>query len=207
MRNLENICRPTDDNNTALMECHESAAEGDGMAETTTHLNEHPIIITLQDGISGNGFSARITMSGRTLMRQEDDGRWWMYGVRPAGIAASGENIDEAFLRFRTRYKEILMDIAQESQTFESFKDELTRFFEENDADNEDERTWESSLSAIRKDSCNPPAPFSNLPRQSPESSPSFMKVERVDTLAKDKRLMPSDNIVEGYAYSFPRAA
>ena len=194
----------TDDNYTALLECNDS--EGEGMAEATIHLSEHPIMITLQDAISGNGFVARITMSGRALMREED-GKWWMYGVRPAGIAASGGNIDEAFLRFRNSYKEVLFDIAQESPTFDDFRAEVTRFFEENDADNEDERTWEASLAAIRGGACNPPAPFANLPRRSPESSPSFMRVERIDVQARDKRLMPSDNVPDVYAYSVPKAA
>jgi hypothetical protein len=176
-------------------------------AEVAVELKEHPLMLTLQDSISGNGFLARITMSGRTLMRQED-GRWWMYGVRPAAIAASGENIDEAFRNFRASYKQILMDIAQETQTFEDFDAEVRKFFEENDADNEDERLWEAALSTIRGiGGCEPPAPFSKLPRQSPEKNPSFIKVERVDAEAKDVRLTPSENVQDVYAYTFPKAA
>jgi len=170
-------------------------------------LTNHPIMLTLQDSISGNGFLARITMSGRALMRQEE-GRWWMYGVRPAGIAASGENIDEAFRHFRTSYKEILMDIAQESPTFDDFEAQVKRFFDENDADNEDEREWEASLAAIRRTAPHePPAPFSNLPRRTPEKNPSFIKVERVDSEAKAVHLTPSDNVADVYAYTFPKAA
>jgi hypothetical protein len=176
------------------------------LTEPTIDLKEHPIMVTLQDTISGNGFLARITLSGRALMRHEDN-KWWMYGVRPAGIAASGDNIEDAFLRFRGRYKEILFDIAQESSTFEDFATEVERFFNESDADNEDERLWERALSAIRSGSCAPPTPFANLPRRSPESNPSFIKVERVDAKAKDIRLMPSDNVPDTYAYSFPKAA
>ena len=164
-------------------------------------------MLTLQDTISGNGFMARITMSGRTLMRQEDDGKWWMYGVRPAGIAAAGENIEDAFLRFRGAYKEILFGIAQESRTFEDFSSEVERFFNESDADNEDERLWERALSAIRSGACPPPSPFANLPRRAPETHPSFIKIERVDAEAKDLRLMPSDNVADTYAYSVPKAA
>ncbi len=177
------------------------------MTEPTIDLKEHPIMVTLQDYISGNGFGARITMSGRTLMRHEGDGKWWMYGVRPAGIAASGGNIEEAFLRFRNSYKEILFDIAQESPTFDDFAAEVERFFNESDADNEDERLWETALAAIRSGACNPPTPFANLPRRSPETHPSFMKIERVDALAKDVRLMPSDTVADSYAYSAPKAA
>lgn len=164
-------------------------------------------MLTLQDSISGNGFLARITMSGRTLMRLED-GEWWMYGVQPAAIAASGENIDEAFRNFRASYKQILMDIAQESRTFKDFETQVIKFFEENDADNEDERSWEEALGTIRGvGGCEPPAPFSKLLRQSPEKNPSFIKVERVDAEAKDVRLTPSENVQDVYAYSFPKAA
>jgi len=176
-------------------------------AEVPIDLKEHPIMLTLQDSISGNGFLARITMSGRTLMRKEEDGKWWMYGVRPAGIAASGVNIEEAFLRFRTRYKEILFDIAQESRKFEDFASAVERFFNETDADNEDERLWECALAAIRRGTSQPPTPFANLPRWSPETNPSFIKIERVDAKANDVRLMPSDNVVDTYAYSSPKAA
>jgi hypothetical protein len=176
-------------------------------AEVAIDLKEHPIMLTLQDSISGNGFFARITMSGRTLMRKEDDGKWWMYGVRPAGIAASGENIDEAFLNFRSTYKDILFDTAQESQTFEDFDKAVQRFFDEGDSDNQDERLWEAALQTIRAGCLQPPAPFSKLPRRSPESAPSFINIERVDALAKDKRLVPSENVAEVFAYSAPRAA
>lgn len=177
------------------------------MTESAITLKEHPIILTLQEAISGNGFYARITMSGRTLMRQEDDGKWWMYGVRPAGIAASGENIDEAFLNFRSSYKDILFDIAQESKAFEDFDEAVRRFFDEGDSDNQDEQLWESALQTIRQGCLQPPAPFSKLPRRSPESAPSFINIERVDALAKDKRLMPSENVAEVFAYSAPKAA
>jgi len=176
-------------------------------AEVAIDLKEHPIMLTLQDSISGNGFLARITMSGRTLMRKEDDGKWWMYGVRPAAIAASGDNIDEAFRQFRAAYWGVLADMAEESSTFDEFESRVRRFFEENDADNEDERLWEAALASIRGACCEPPAPFSKLPRSSPEQSPSFIRVERVDAEAKDTRLTPSENVPDVYAYSLPKAA
>lgn len=137
---------------------------------------------------------------------KEEHGKWWMYGVRPAGIAASGENIEDAFLRFRSAYKEILFDIAQESASFQQFEEEVERFFNENDADNEDERLWEKALATVRTTACSPPAPFANLPRLSPENHPSFIKVERLDAGA-NVRLTPSENVADTYAYSFPKAA
>lgn len=164
-------------------------------------------MLTLQDSISGNGFLARITMSGRALVRKEDDGKWWMYGVRPAAIAASGANVDEAFLRFRNRYREILMDIAEESLSFEAFSSEVERFFNQGDADNEDERLWEKAFLAIRSAGCEPPAPFSHLPKRSPDQNPAFIRVERADVPAKGIRLTPSENVPDVYAYTQAKAA
>lgn len=166
--------------------------------EASVNLKDHPLMITLQDTVSGDGFLARITLSGRALMRKEDDDKWWMYGVRPAGIAESGSAIEETFLRFRNRYKETLLDIAQESQTFDSFKAEVERFFNEPDADDEDARLWENALAAIRTDNITLPEPFSKFPRESPESKPSQITVERLDQVGR--RFMPSDNVTDTYS-------
>src|SRR5258708_1998228 len=168
------------------------------MPKLLVELKEHPIMVTLQDAVSGNGFLAGITLSGRALMRREDDGKWWMYCVRPSGIAESGKTVEETFLHFRTRYKETLLDIAQESETFEAFKAEIERFFQEEDADNEDAQLWESALAALRNNNITPPEPFSQLQRESPESKPSQITVERLDRA--DKRFMPSDNVTDMYS-------
>jgi hypothetical protein len=157
-------------------------------------VQEHPIIITLQDTVSGDGYLAQITLSGRTLMR-EDDGKWWMYGVRPAAIAESGGTINEAFLRFRQAYKEVLFDIAQESKSFDEFRTEVERFFNEGDAD---EQSWENALKAIRTGNIAPPEPFANLPRQSPDARPPRIEVERLD--GQVKRFVASDNVTDTYS-------
>lgn len=169
-------------------------------------LREHPLMLTLRDAISGDGFLARITLSGRALMRKEDDGKWWMYGVRPAGIAESGSTIEETFSRFRNRYKEALFDIAQEKQSFPDFKAEVERFFHETDAQSEDEQLWENALTAIREGNISPPAPFASLPRESPESKPAQITVERLDGVGK--RFTPSDNVTDTYSIpQMPQAA
>ena len=167
-------------------------------------LTQHPILITLRDIISGDGFLAGITLSGRALMRQED-GAWWMYGVRPAPIAESGETIEEAFSRFRNRYKEVLFDMAQESRDFDQFKASVEHFFYESDADSEDERLWEEALRSIRATNCVAPKAFANLPREAPESKPSQITVERLNRA--DARFKPSDNITDTYSVPMAHAA
>jgi len=173
------------------------------MAETV-HPREHPLLITLRDVISGDGFLAGVTLSGRALMRQED-GMWWMYGVRPAPIAESGGTIEEAFSRFRNKYKEVLFDFAQEVRDFDQFKTSVERFFYEADQDSEDEQLWEQALKTIRTTKCAPPEPFAKLPREVAESKPSQITVELLNRA--DARFRPSDNITDTYSVPMAHAA
>jgi hypothetical protein len=166
--------------------------------------NNHPIMITLRDAISGNDFLAGITLIGRALMRYED-GKWWMYGVRPSAIAECGDTIEEAFSRFRNRYKEVLFDLADASNTFDTFRKAVEQFFYEPDVDSEDEQLWEQALQSIRAEKCAPPEPFDKLPREAPESKPAQISVERLDRAGA--RFKPSDNVTDTYSVPMPRAA
>ena len=154
----------------------------------------HPLMFAFRDAISGQGFLAGITLSGRSVMVAED-GKWWMYGVRPGAIAEHGETPQETFLRFRNRYKEILFDIAGECETFEGFKNEVERFFYE--PDQPEERRWEEAVAAIRAGNLTPPPPFSTLPQQPPETRPSQVTVERLDR--QTARFTPTDNVPDSY--------
>ena len=154
-------------------------------------MKNHPLMLTLKDVISGNGFLCGVTLSGRALMRQED-GKWWMYGVRPAGLAGSGETVDETFSDFRKRYKEELFDIAEEASTFEGFRLEVQRFFDEPDPT--DEGLWNEALLEIRDGQDETPAePFSRLLRESPESNPAKIIIDRLD--GANMKFKPSDNV------------
>lgn len=157
-------------------------------------INHHPVMFTFRDAISGDAFLAGITLCGRALMVKED-GKWWMYGVRPAAIAETGDTPQETFLRFRNRYKEVLFDIAGEQRTFEAFKQEVERFFYE--PDTEEERRWEDAVIAMRSGNIIPPPPFSDLPREAPENRPTQITAERLD--GEHKRFMPSDNVRDMY--------
>ncbi|OFV97070.1 MAG: hypothetical protein A3H94_00885 [Acidobacteria bacterium RIFCSPLOWO2_02_FULL_60_20] len=153
-----------------------------------------PLLFTYQDTVAGQGFLAGITLSGRGLMVQENDGEWWMYGVRPGAIAESGQTPKETYLRFRNRYKEVLFDIANESSTFDEFKQEVERFFYQ--PDREEEQRWEDALKELRGGR-QISEPFSKLPRQTPDERPSGVSVVRLDV--ENTRFMPSDNALDSY--------
>ena len=124
----------------------------------------------------------------------KEDGKWWMYGVRPGAIAESGDTPQETFLRFRNRYKEILFDIADDQRSFPAFEEEVKRFF--NEPDEEEERRWADALTAIRTGDCTIPGPFSDLPRHVPKDRPTYIKVERLDVTSK---CFTPDNVPDSY--------
>lgn len=156
----------------------------------------YPLLFTFRDVVSGNGFLSGITLSGRMLMTKEDDGKWWGYGVRPAALAASGNTPQEAHYNFKNRYKEVLFDIAQEVATFDSFRDEVERFYYE--PDQEEEGIWEAAVQAVRSGALVPEGPFSALPKQAPEERPSSISVERLDHQVT--RYAATDNVPDLFA-------
>lgn len=155
-------------------------------------------MFTFRDVISGDGFLAGITLSGRALLTEED-GEWWLYGVRPGGIAETGGTPQETLLRFRNRYREALFDIAADCRDFEAFRQEVERFFYEPDI--EEERRWENAAIAARAGRLIPPHRLS-LPTEVPELRPSQIAVERLDGASQVRpRFMPADNVPDLYSF------
>jgi hypothetical protein len=160
----------------------------------------YPLMFTFRDVVSGNGFLAGVTVSGRALMVREDD-KWWAYGVRPAGLVDCGDTPQDAHNRFRERYRAILFDIAAEAHNFLNFKQEVERFYEESDAD--EECRWTVAFEAIRSGAAVPEPPFTDLPRQAPETRPTQIAVLRLDTTSA--LYTPTDNVPDYFA--LPQAA
>lgn len=94
---------------------------------------DYPVMFTVRDTVSGNGFLAGVTLTGRAIMSREEDGKWWVYGVRPAAIAESGETPQEAFMRFRNSYKNVLFDFAEGSDKYENFRESVEAFYHQPD--------------------------------------------------------------------------
>ena len=161
---------------------------------------DYPVMFTVRDAISGNGFLAGVTMSGRVTAREED-GQWWIDGVRPTGIAASGSTPGEAFLHFRETYKNVLFDLAEESEKYEDFRVAVEAFYFQHNE--EEESRWESAVKVMRAGSVPTEGFFAKLPTQAPENRPSGHTVERLDK--QEARYKPTDNISDYFA--LPAAA
>lgn len=157
---------------------------------------DYPLMFTVRDAISGNGYLAGVTVSGRATLRLEDDGKWWIHGVRPSGISAAGSNPEEAFLRFRETYKNVLFDLAEESEKFENFRSAVDSFyFQRNEAE---EECWESAFKTMRAGGVPTEGFISTLPTQDPETRPTQCTVERLDQ--RGARYQSTDNIPDYFA-------
>ncbi|MGB6876283.1 MAG: hypothetical protein WBD87_09645 [Candidatus Acidiferrales bacterium] len=151
----------------------------------------YPVMFTLRDAVSGNDFLAGITLSGRALMMREDN-KWWIYGVRPAAIAESGNTPEEAFLRFRNAYKNVLFDFAEDAPNYELFRSAVEQFYLQPDKD--EEAHWLAAFNALRCGKAIPNEPFfAGLPKQDPGTRPTQITVERLDK--KNTRYTPTDNV------------
>jgi hypothetical protein len=158
---------------------------------------DYPFVFTFNDTVSGNGFLANVTMTGRAVMAMED-GSWWMFGVRPAALAAKGDTPPGSYIEFRMAYKKLLFDTAAFSQSFEGFKAEVERFFYERDES--EERRWDAASSAIQAERVRVEAPFDTLPREAPEVRPVSISVDRLDKA--EAVFTASNNVLDNYAIS-----
>jgi len=162
---------------------------------------DYPVMFTVRDTVSGNGYLAGVTLSGRAVICSEEEGKWWLYGVRPGAIAETGNTPEEAFLRFRNTYRNLLFDFAEECRTYEAFREAVERFYYQPDED--EEERWQSAFEAIRCRKVEPEGFFAKLPKESPETRPTQLTVERLDK--ENTRYKSSDNIPDYFA--LPTAA
>ncbi|MCY3823058.1 MAG: hypothetical protein OXG62_04235 [Nitrospinae bacterium] len=111
-------------------------------------MSAFPFFFTFSDKVEGNGFVADVRMTGTVLGIKEDDSTW-MYGVQPGGIAATGQNEDEAFSAFRRTYTSVLFDMAEEADDFSKFKRRVKAFF--NEICEETNREWKEAVESVRR--------------------------------------------------------
>jgi hypothetical protein len=111
-------------------------------------MTRYPILFGRRELIEGNGFIAAVLVSGRALLTEED-GEFWMEGVNPGGFAANGGSPSEALAAFCEELRVVLLDIVADAASFEQFRTEVERFFNET---SEMARTeWEQAVQEVRE--------------------------------------------------------
>lgn len=161
-------------------------------------MTNYPVMFTFRDAVSGNGFLSGVTVGGRALIvREPEDQAWCVYGVRPAPLAVSGATPLEAFANFRNAYKNVLFDFAEDAKTYEAFKGQVEEFYSTPDL--EEEARWTEAFQAIRTGKIPIDAPFTDLPKESPENRPSFISIQPLHEM---KRYTSTDNVAEQLVFA-----
>jgi hypothetical protein len=111
---------------------------------TVTH---YPLLFGCRELVEGNGFIARVAVSGRALLSDED-GEAWVEGINPGGFSAKGKSPSEALAEFRSEFRAVLFDIVSGAGSFQDFHDEVQRFFDETNAPAL--RDWERAVQQVR---------------------------------------------------------
>lgn len=150
-----------------------------------------PLLFTFRDKVEGDTFLADVSVAGRALAVEEDDGRWWVYGVQPGAIAGGGTTLLEAFGDFRRGFTAVLFDAAAEAGDFSAFEAEVRRFFHETDPTSTAE--WTAAVQAVRE---------RRMEAADRPLAPDGLREERADaeryvTVERKQRFRAADNILD----------
>ncbi len=104
----------------------------------------YPLLFARRELIKGNGFVAKVAVSGRALLTDEE-GEVWVEGINPGGFAANGKSHSEALAEFGAAFRTVLFDVAAGAKSFKEFRAEVNRFFEETNVPAL--RDWEEACS------------------------------------------------------------
>jgi len=109
-----------------------------------------PLVFSFRRTLFGTGFVVEVKANhGRALCVHEDDGVW-LYGVNPGGMAARGDDEAEARAEFARTFTGVLKQLAQETKSFDEFRDLVRRFFDETNVGFEPD--WVEAVRRVRED-------------------------------------------------------
>lgn len=110
-------------------------------------MTHYPILFSRRDRVDVSRFTAEVVVAGRILVT-DHDGEFWAEGVTPGGLAAKGDTAMAAIRGFCDTYHRVLLDIAEDEPSFESFKMAVERFF--TDTNLTAMREWEEAVLKVR---------------------------------------------------------
>ncbi len=111
-------------------------------------MTQYPLLFRCQELVAGKGFVAHVDVRGRLVAYKREDGSFWISGVEPGDVSAGGATVREAFAVYLESLKGVLVDLALEPETFETFRSDVQEFFGRKDL--EEEATWRAAVADIR---------------------------------------------------------
>jgi hypothetical protein len=110
-------------------------------------MTHYPILFSRRDVVKAKDYIAGVIVAGRILVTEEG-GDFWAEGVNPGGIAAEGDSTNKALCALCASYHNVLLDIAEDAPSFESFKNAVERFFY--DINMTALKEWEAAVLQVR---------------------------------------------------------
>lgn len=106
-----------------------------------------PLFFTYRERVFGKGFMADVISHGRALAAVEAD-EHWVYGVQPGSFAATGETSADALTAYRQSFRNVLFDLAEESESSTAFEAAVNAMFFDVNVVREQE--WHSAVDKVR---------------------------------------------------------
>jgi hypothetical protein len=144
-----------------------------------------PLLFTYKSPVFGKGFIADVKLCGRLLAELEADGVW-LYGVNPGGFAATAPTLALAGPEVTTVLSTLFVDFAEEANTFDAFKAQVQRFFDQTDDETLSE--WKAAVDAVRSGALAAPP---GLPIESADAPCTVSVTSRPIT-----QVTPQDNAI-----------
>ena len=144
-------------------------------------MSQLPLFFTYHDRVFGKGFIADVLSHGRVLAAIEDD-EHWVYGVQPGSFAATGDEPTDAFRAYRQSFRNVLIDLAEESESSAAFEAAVKEMFF--DVNFLREQEWLSAVDEVRRGKVE-----LDIQRESADSE-SYIRVEFKDLA----HVLPADN-------------
>lgn len=144
-----------------------------------------PLLFTFQQKVYGNGFLASVTMHGKVLAIQEEEGVW-MEGVQPGDLAAGGKDLYAAYVKFRKAFNETLEDMAEDGDDFRTFKTAVEELFRREDQ--EALRQWKEAVEEVRAGTVK----LDNIQKKDADS-PRDVTVELIEDFRENLAVLEKD--------------
>ena len=144
-------------------------------------MNQLPLFFTYHDRVFGKGFIADVLSHGRVLAAVEDD-EHWVYGVQPGSFAATGDDPADALRAYRQSFRNVLIDLAEESESSAAFEAAVKEMFFDVNILREEE--WLAAVDEVRRGKVE-----LDIQQESADSE-SYVRVEFIDLA----HVLPADN-------------
>ena len=125
-----------------------------------------PLLFRYRGPVLGKGYVAVVELHGRLLARPAEGGGVWLDGVNPGALALGAPTIQAARKELNSALTGVFVDFAAEADSFDAFKAQVERFFQDTDAGSVAE--WQACVAEVQSGRITSPGLLPVLKASSP---------------------------------------